>query len=180
MLPLEEIVLRTGCAFLSGLLVGLDRESHGRAAGLRTTILVCVAACIGMILSESLTAGGTRADPGRLAAGLLTGMGFLGAGSIMRDAHMIQGMTTAAVLWFMTILGLAFGSGNIVLGGLALSIVLFTIVILRHIESRIKNDWYVKVTVVAAMDGPSEESVAATLEALGAKVRNVDLEYDYQ
>src|SRR5262244_3997735 len=120
----SQMLLRIGLAFVAGLIVGWERTSHGRAAGLRTTILACVASAMAMVISEALfaesaaaTAGGSwRPDPARLGAGILTGIGFLGAGTIMRHENIVRGVTTAASLWFVTVLGLAFGSGEFRLG----------------------------------------------------------------
>src|SRR4051812_46537490 len=101
-----DLVLRLGAALVASAAIGLERESHGRAAGLRTTVLVGVAAAIAMGLSEApylgVASSGTgtwRPDPMRLAAGVLTGMGFLGAGTIIKEGNMVRGVTTAATLW---------------------------------------------------------------------------------
>src|SRR3954465_8156256 len=116
----------------AGLVLGLERESHGRAAGLKTTILACVASCLAMILSEDFyresfnqAASMMRPDRARLAAGILTGIGFLGAGAIIRQGTLVHGVTTAAVLWYTTILGLAFGSGHIAIGVMGACIAVF-------------------------------------------------------
>src|SRR5688572_10350944 len=117
-----DILLRVALSFMAGAILGLERESHGRAAGLRTTALACVAACLAMILAQffisdpMLKSANWKPDPGRLAAGVLTGIGFLGAGAIVREGVTVRGVTTAAVLWYVTILGLAFGSGHLALG----------------------------------------------------------------
>src|SRR6185503_3582105 len=123
-LSISEMFLRVLLAFLAGVIVGWERESHGRPAGLRTNILACVASAVAMIVSEMLfaksaaaTAGGNwRPDPARLGAGILTGIGFLGAGTIIRHGNFVRGVTTAASLWFVTVLGLAFGNGLFLLG----------------------------------------------------------------
>src|SRR2546427_5507917 len=100
MAPLSywEMFLRVLMAFLAGFVVGWERESHGRPAGLRTTILACVASAVAMMVSEVLfmqTAAANptaswRPDPARLGAGILTGIGFLGAGTILRHENMIR------------------------------------------------------------------------------------------
>jgi putative Mg2+ transporter-C (MgtC) family protein len=114
-----DVLLRLGLSFVAGAVLGLERESHGRAAGLRTTTLACVAACLAMMLAHFFVRDpmfrsmNWRPDPGRLAAGILTGIGFLGAGVIVREGTTVRGVTTAAVLWYVTILGLVFGSGHL-------------------------------------------------------------------
>src|SRR3989338_1113510 len=107
--PLLDALTRIGFSLGAGLILGLERESHGRAAGLKTTVLACVASCLAMILSENFylesagAAGVFRPDRARLAAGILTGIGFLGAGAIIRQGTLVRGVTTAAVLWYITI-----------------------------------------------------------------------------
>src|SRR5688572_16880475 len=109
----NDVLLRLGLACVAGLVLGFERERQGRAAGLRTTLLACVASTLAMLLAHHFVieyaASGSNAwrpDPGRLAAGILTGIGFLGAGVIMRHGALVRGVTTAAVLWYATILGL--------------------------------------------------------------------------
>src|SRR5262245_24444538 len=101
-LSLDEMFLRVIVAFIAGALIGWERESHGRPAGLRTTILACVASAVAMIVSEVLfvesastvTASGSwRPDPARLGAGILTGIGFLGAGTILKHDDAVRGVT---------------------------------------------------------------------------------------
>src|SRR5437763_16698360 len=136
-LSYADMFLRLLMAFLAGLAIGWERESHGRPAGLRTNILACVASAVAMIVSEALFAessaatatGSWRPDPARLGAGILTGIGFLGAGTILRHANAVRGITTAASLWFVTVLGLAFGSGQFVLGLLGTALALLTLVV---------------------------------------------------
>src|SRR5438477_5568478 len=102
-IPIPEMFLRILMAFLAGFVVGWERESHGRPAGLRTTILACVASAVAMMVSQVLfvesaaatATGSWRPDPARLGAGILTGIGFLGAGTILRQANFVRGITTA-------------------------------------------------------------------------------------
>lgn len=118
-----DIALRIALACVAGALIGFNRESRNQAAGLRTTLLVCLAACLAMILANLLLATSgkqpgsfAQLDPLRLPLGILSGIGFLGAGAIMRRGDAILGVTTAATLWFMTVVGLCFGAGAIALG----------------------------------------------------------------
>jgi putative Mg2+ transporter-C (MgtC) family protein len=184
-----EISLRIGLALATGLVLGMEREQHGRAAGLRTTMLVCVAAAIAMILSEFLFLESSRGsdawrpDPARLAAGILAGMGFLGAGVIMRQENAIHGVTTAAVLWFSAILGMAFGSGFFGLGFIGFSIAVIALFILPKAEAYILSDRYGQLSVSCALKGgPSRDRVVELIQGLGLKAQakpagfEVDLE----
>ncbi len=183
-LNFQEVLIRIGFAMLAGIVLGLERESHGRAAGLKTTMLACVASCLAMILSEDfyreslLQQGVFRPDRARLAAGILTGIGFLGAGAIIRQGQLVRGVTTAAVLWFTTILGLAFGSGHLLIGCLGTGIAVIALFCLPYIEKHVKKDYYYGVTVTLTMDGISDEEIRAKLEAAGARVQRLELDYD--
>ncbi len=182
-----DLLLRLGLAFLAAFIVGWERESHGRPAGLRTNILVCVASAVAMLVSEILfgqalraTPGGAvRADPARLGAGILTGIGFLGAGTILRHDNFVRGVTTAATLWFLSILGLAFGAGYFVLGGCGLALALIALHLLARVEWLIESDWYAAITVTQAMEGLSEQELKSRLEQLGPRVLSLKVSCDF-
>lgn len=118
-----DVAIRLAAALITGMAFGLNRDEHQRAAGLRTTTLVCLAACLAMVEANLLlqTGGKTSGsfatlDLMRLPLGILSGMGFIGAGAILRRGNIIRGVTTAATLWIVTVLGLCFGGGQILLG----------------------------------------------------------------
>jgi len=123
---LPDVFLRLGLAFLAGALVGFNRGKRNGAAGLRTTMLVCLAACVAAVMANLLIKT-TGKDPGfftqidvmRLHLGILSGIGFIGAGAIIKNADIARGVTTAATIWFMTVVGLAFGTGFLLLGATA-------------------------------------------------------------
>lgn len=184
-LELREVALRIGCALAAGLVLGLERESHGRAAGLKTTILACVASCIAMILSENFYletadpgSGILRPDRARLAAGILTGIGFLGAGAIIRQGALVRGVTTAAVLWFITILGLSFGSGHLLLGALGTGIAMFALFALPYLEQYIKKDIYAAVSVTLRMDGIGDSEILKRFKEAGVRVHRATMDHD--
>ncbi len=117
-----EIALRLVCTLLAGAVIGLNRSEHGRAAGIRTAILVCLAACLAMLQVNLLLPLAGRPpdsfvmnDLMRLPLGILSGMGFIGAGAIVRRDNFVVGVTTAATMWYLTVLGLCFGGGQIML-----------------------------------------------------------------
>jgi putative Mg2+ transporter-C (MgtC) family protein len=183
----EDVLLRLAMAFIAGFAIGCERESRGRAAGLRTNILACVAAAIAMIISEELfgrstltpiSGGAWRPDPARLGAGVLTGIGFLGAGTIMRNDSAIRGVTTAASLWFVTIIGLAFGSGLIALGWTGFAVAMTTLFVLPRLETHIQSHWYGTLQVTVGLEGISERQLRDKLNSGGAEVKNLKLVVD--
>jgi putative Mg2+ transporter-C (MgtC) family protein len=180
----SEIAMRLLCTVAAGFLIGLDRGEHGRPAGLRTTILVALAASLAMLQANLLMAtAGKPADSFvvldlmRLPLGILSGMGFIGAGAIIRRDNAVLGVTTAATLWFVTVLGLCFGGGQIGLGfgGLLIGVVVLTG--MRYFERRIKQDRQGTLTVIAAADGPSEGEVRARLSAQQYKIISCAVTY---
>lgn len=181
-----EIVLRVALTLATGCILGIERERHGRAAGLRTTLLVSLSACVVMIISdffyvqslhETGNAPAWHPDPARLAAGALSGMGFLGAGVIIRQSnHLVRGVTTAATLWFATVIGLSFGAGAIgigLLGSLAAFIILY---LLPWFEAHIQDDWYSDFSVLLDTSTSSIDDIIAELTSEKIKVKDVDIQ----
>lgn len=187
-MDVSEIALRLGAAFATGAFLGFERETHGRAAGLRTTVLVCVAAAIAMVLSEILYTGSTlgggvpvnwRPDPARLGAGILAGMGFLGGGVILRQGSLVRGVTTAALMWFGTLLGLCFGSGQFILGAFGTAIAALTLFVLPWVEELAQVDWYSDLKVVVRLDGGAGlDEIVSLIQAQAIRVKSVDLVHD--
>jgi putative Mg2+ transporter-C (MgtC) family protein len=110
-----DMVLRLACALFVGAVIGTEREYTHRPAGMRTHILVSVGSCVVMLTSQVIFAKylpyGITADPARLSAQVISGVGFLGAGTIMREGVTVKGLTTAASLWTVACLGIAAGGG---------------------------------------------------------------------
>lgn len=110
-----EAVLRMLCAMLVGIVVGVERGRNHRPAGMRTHMLVALGACVTMVVSNFLFVRfrplGATPDPARLGAQVVSGVGFLGAGTIMREGLSVKGLTTAASIWAVACLGLAAGAG---------------------------------------------------------------------
>ena len=109
-------MLQIFAAVVLGGAIGFEREVAGREAGLRTMILVCLGSTLVMVVSERLSAeGGSvlfRVDPTRIGAGIVTGIGFVGGGVILKQRNLIRGVTTAAAIWFVAGLGIAIGVGS--------------------------------------------------------------------
>ena len=143
----SDAALRLLCTLIAGVLVGLDRDERGKAAGIRTNVLVCLAASLSMLLANAMlwTSGKNASsfvqlDLMRLPLGILSGMGFIGAGAILRKGDMVLGVTTAATLWTVTMLGLCFGAGKLLLGGAGLVLTLFTLWGLKLVEQHLSQE----------------------------------------
>ncbi|MBO0715845.1 MAG: MgtC/SapB family protein, partial [Rhizobiales bacterium] len=137
-----ELVIRLLCTLIAGAIIGYDRGERAKPAGLRTTILVCMAAAVAMLQMNYLlplagrpTDSFVTNDLMRLPLGILTGVGFIGGGAILRRGSLIVGVTTAATLWYVTVVGLCFGGGQMLLGWLATAIGIFVLSGLRWFES---------------------------------------------
>lgn len=169
-----EIVFRLFLAIVLSGIIGFERELHGRPAGLRTHVLVSVGAALVMLIS--IDGFGGSGDPARLAAQVVSGIGFLGAGAIIRDGGDIKGITTAATLWIGGMIGLACGNGYYI-GAVATTVfVLLFILLLRPIESRINNK---NKSIVLTID--SEKAVLATIIKIfdeeGIAIGNIAADY---
>lgn len=165
-----SVMIKILLAALAGGIIGFEREIHGRPAGLRTHLLVTVGSCLMMIISEAfylkydhLTVdSAVRLDPSRTAAQIIAGIGFLGAGVILKEGVNVRGLTTAASLWVVAGLGMAFGMG--LFGPAAITTVLafFSLFFLKKLEPVIKKDRYLFLTVVAG----SDKDIYAELERI--------------
>lgn len=136
-----EIALRLGCAMLVGLIIGTEREYTHRPAGMRTHILVALGACVVSIVGEMLFvqyhALGATPDPARLSAQVITGVGFLGAGTIMKEGATVKGLTTAASIWAVACLGLACGFGYYALALLGMAFIMITLTLFEALQRRL-------------------------------------------
>ncbi|MGM0882040.1 MAG: MgtC/SapB family protein [Bacillota bacterium] len=148
-----QILLRLLLALLLGGLIGFERESSNHAAGLRTNILVCLGSCLLMLLSMYGFAAfvdepNVRVDPARLAAAVITGIGFLGAGTILFTGKSITGLTTAASLWVVSAIGLAVGAGFYFASAITTFMVLLTLWAFNKLEKRYisaKKEYLLKI-----------------------------------
>jgi putative Mg2+ transporter-C (MgtC) family protein len=178
----SEIFWRLVCTGIASGLIGLNRSEHGRPAGLRTTMLVCFAASISMIQANLLMPTTGKAsdsfvvlDLMRLPLGILSGMGFIGAGAILRKGNMVRGVTTAATLWFVTVMGLCFGGGQIALGWTALAIGFVVLRALKRVEKMLGEDLRARLALVMASDGPTDQEVRRRLRDAGFRIAAASL-----
>ena len=133
-----DIAIRLAVALGLGGLVGLEREVHGSDAGLRTHILVSLGSALMMIVSILMSQAFPGSDPARISAQVVSGIGFLGAGSILRSTGSVRGLTTAASIWAIAGIGLAIGAGFYSSGLIASVLILVTLWLLRAVEKALK------------------------------------------
>jgi len=136
MLTEAELIRRLLLAVVIGGLLGAERELHHKSAGFRTNILIALGCAVFTITSVTLT---PNADPGRIAAQIVTGVGFLGAGAIMRGNEGVQGLTTAATVWVNAALGVAAGAGQYRLAMIAGALTLIVLLVLGPIEAALER-----------------------------------------
>ena len=152
-----EVCLRLACAMLVGLVIGSEREYTHRPAGMRTHILVALGACAVSITGELLfshyAALGATPDPARLSAQVITGVGFLGAGTIMREGVSVKGLTTAASVWAVACLGLAAGFGYYALAIAGMVLILLTLTVFERLQDKLfKNHGQKEIYILETSD----------------------------
>jgi putative Mg2+ transporter-C (MgtC) family protein len=169
------VLVKLVLAVVFGGVVGWQREARDRPAGLRTHVLVCVGSAVYTLASLSF---GARSDPARVAAQVATGMGFLGAGTIIRHGNVVRGLTTAASLWAVAAIGLCVGIGGQALwvGGMATAIVLLTLTVLRGIETHLlSRARLMRLTVRLTGGAERMKEVRAILAAQELRVESVEM-----
>jgi putative Mg2+ transporter-C (MgtC) family protein len=166
----QEMALRLVCTLVAGILIGINRDEKGRAAGMRTNVLVCLAAAIAMLQANLLMPTTGKAsdsfvvlDLMRLPLGILSGIGFIGAGAILRRDDMVVGVTTAATIWIVTVLGLCFGGGQIILGVTGTVLAIATLWGLKWFERRMDHQHRGHLTVTLKEETLSESDLRARL-----------------
>jgi putative Mg2+ transporter-C (MgtC) family protein len=170
----QDIALRLALTLIASGFVGIDRGVRGHVAGLRTTMLVALAAALAMIQANILlsVAGKTPASFGemdlmRLPLGILTGVGFIGGGTILRRGEFVTGVTTAATLWVVTVIGLCIGGGQIDLGIGGTILTVFTLSALRRLDGQIPREQRALLVIRATLSDAVPERLNALLAPLG-------------
>nr|WP_281098770.1 MgtC/SapB family protein [Halobacteroides halobius] len=176
------MVLRLVLACLLGGLIGLERERNSRPAGFRTNILVSVGATLIMIVSIKmrLMFNNPQVDPGRIAAQVVSGVGFLGAGTIIREGFSVKGLTTAAGLWAVAGIGLALGAGFHVSAITATGLVIITLTVLNQVEQNLYNINRKYTLRIKAFDQPGGlGKIGSVLSENEVIIKDVSMEQCY-
>jgi len=179
-----EIVLRLCLSAVLGMAIGLERERQNQPAGLRTHTILAIGSCLAMTISINLSIQfqpTVSGDPARLAAQVVSGIGFLGAGAILRYGTNVKGLTTATSLWTIAIVGLAVGAGHY-FAAVATTVALLVVLVLLNILEKKLIRVYTTVSVTVTAKGNPElaESLQDALRELKKKVISTGIEHDLE
>ena len=174
-----DMIIRLCLGFAAGAIIGFERSSRRQVAGLRTHILIATGATLLMLLSIYLPqqiSPERIGDPGRIAAQVVSGIGFLGAGAIIRLGNNIRGLTTAASLWFIAAVGLVIGAGMFVVGFSAVAIGLFTLIFLQKIERKVFPTQHFKLLEIFYKDNnPNFKNALDIIKSSSIEIQSEDV-----
>lgn len=176
---LVRLVLALGCGFV----LGCERERHGISAGLRTNMLVCLGSALMVVISKFFVFKADEVmgniplglDPTRIAAQIVTGVGFLGAGVIIKDKGAIRGLTTAATLWFNAGVGMALGAGMVVVPLSCTALALISLTVLKRFHRSIRRDLYRILSLTCQETEQTLQRVMEYIDKSGFDVERVSL-----
>lgn len=182
LLTWQAVALRLVLTVLCTGILGFDRDEHGHPAGLRTNLLVGLAACLAMLQANWLINSNGKAadsfvvmDVMRLPLGILSGIGFIGAGAIVKRGELAIGVTTAATIWFVTVMGLCFGGGQLALGLAGFGLGFLVLTVLKQIEVRLPRRHNARLKVSVSHDGPTQDEITALLRRGGLSTKEPTL-----
>lgn len=175
------IIGRIAAALLVGALIGFERTFHGRPAGFRTHALVCVASALLMLVTvyqaewmQSVAIGAIQTDPTRMAQGIMTGIGFLGAGVIFKEGLTVRGLTTAASIWVTSAIGILVGIGFYIPAAVGTAATLIVLSAFRWIEMKLPTEFYAHHTLKFARDSVlAEDDLRALVARHGFSIANL-------
>jgi putative Mg2+ transporter-C (MgtC) family protein len=184
-LQCTDIALRLALTVIVGLMLGYNRGGHGKAAGFRTTLLVCLAASVAMMqvnlllpLAGRMPDSFVMNDLMRLPLGTLTGVGFIGGGAILRRGSLVVGVTTAATLWLGTVIGLCIGGGQIALGLAATVLGLFALWVLKWVEGTLRQESYARFSIQTDGTEPTDQELRRRIDDAGLSIVRCEIAVD--
>jgi putative Mg2+ transporter-C (MgtC) family protein len=180
----SEIVIRLLLSAFLGMIIGFERERQNQPAGLRTHTILAIGSCLAMTMSINLAMQFkpvVSGDPARLAAQVISGIGFLGAGAILRYGTTVKGLTTATSLWTMAIVGLAVGAGHYFAAIAATSALLLVLTLLNLLEKKVIRSYTTLPVTVTAHNQPAlANNLQSMMKSLNKKVLSTSLEQDLE
>ena len=176
----ETALIRILLSFILGMLIGIERETHHQPAGMRTHILICLGATVVMLISifipQTLT-DFENTDPGRIAAQVVSGIGFLGAGAILKFGTDVKGLTTAASIWAMAAIGLAIGAGMFVVAIIGVAVILFALTVMDLFEKKVfKERTLRKIELLVNKKNSDLQSIINVLSRWNVKIVSTGFE----
>lgn len=182
-----DMAARLFAALVVGGLIGLERTYRGRPAGFRTHALVCLSTSLLMLITvyetrwfPDIAQGRITLDPTRMAQGIMTGIGFLGAGTIMKEGLSVRGLTTAASLWITAAIGILIGIGFLFPALVATVLTVVTLSLFRWVEDRVPSEFYAHLTLRFALHAAMPEpEISRMLKENGFTMRRVSYRLDY-
>lgn len=176
-------MVKLSISFLLGAIIGVERQFRRREAGMRTFTLICMGSAAAMLISiwiPQTYPNFLNGDPGRIAAQVLTGIGFLGAGAIIQSHGSVHGLTTAACIWVMAVIGLAVGAGMYVPAVMATGFTLMILVSLERLERRMFLDGVNKIlTITCSTSTPNLKDIRKVLEERNIFIVSLSYEHNY-
>ncbi len=172
-----SMVLRLILACILGGIIGFEREHVHRPAGLRTHILVCVGSALVMVTSEYIYyhfSSKVNVDPARLGAQVISGIGFLGAGTIIKEGVSVKGLTTAASLWAVSCVGIAIGIGFYSGAVIATAIIFIILVVIKKTQNKLVSQKSVRLFIHTHIKRGEVHELTALIEEMGVKVKKTD------
>ncbi len=178
-MELQTFLIRIGVALLLGGVVGIERDIHGRAAGLRTHMLVSVGSALFTLVSITMAeANGRVGDPGRIAAQVVSGIGFLGAGTILKSGFSVRGLTTAACMWLVAAIGMACAAGFLIQAVIVAFGVLLVLLTAKRLENRLHRLFSLKITIVTSCADIPEKMREFIVDHRGITIMSTDMSFD--
>ncbi|MCX6647276.1 MAG: MgtC/SapB family protein [bacterium] len=175
-LTISEILIRLLMSLVIGIVIGIEREVHHKAAGLRTCVLICLGATIYTLASIEFGTMANVSDPSRIAAGIVTGIGFLGAGTILQTRSNVHGLTTAATIWVIASLGLAVGLGSYVLALGGAFLVIIVLIPFQLVEKAVKGKRTTcTYTVRMTETGPALVLIMQALQSSPSEIKKMKM-----
>jgi putative Mg2+ transporter-C (MgtC) family protein len=170
-------VLRLGISFIAGAIIGFERETHHQPAGLKTHILICIGSTLLMLLSIYIPQTYTsfqNGDPGRIAAQVVTGVGFIGAGAILRMGINVKGLTTAASIWAIAAIGLVIGAGMYLPAIISVGLILFVLIIVEQLEKHFFTPITIKVLSLKTTSPDTDRNVQSILQTKHLRIIEIN------
>ena len=164
-------------SFVAGTIIGIERETHRQPAGLRTHILICMGSTLIMLLSIYIPQTYTQfttADPGRIAAQVVSGIGFIGAGAILRMGINVRGLTTAASIWAIAAIGLAIGAGMYLPAALAVVFMLIILIVVEQLERFFFTPMNIKLLTIVSSSYETDKTIKEILHKHHSRILDVN------